>query len=104
MRENYKTTFHTHKFFIHGNNKSILLFQKGVYPSEYMDDVEKNSETSLPEEEDFYSHIYMEEKTDAGYVDAKEFFKDFEVRNLGEYRHLYVQSSTLLSADVFVKL
>ena len=77
------------------------MLQEGVYPYEYMDDVEKNSETSLPEEEDFYSHLNMEEKTDAGYVHAKEFFKDFEIRSLGEYHHLYVQSSTLLSADVF---
>ena len=47
------------------------MLQEGIYRYEYMDDVEKNSETSVPEEEDFYSHLNMEEKIDAGYVHAK---------------------------------
>ena len=30
----------------------------------------------------------------------KEFVKDFEIKNLGEYHDLYVQSDTLLLPDV----
>ena len=30
----------------------------------------------------------------------KEFVKDFEIKNLGEYQDLYVQSDTLLLANV----
>ena len=30
-----------------------------------MDDLEKFNETSLPEKEDFYSHVNMEDITDA---------------------------------------
>ena len=52
--------------------------RKGVYPYEYMDDREKFNETSLPEKEDFYSHLNMEDITDAHYADAKKAFKDFE--------------------------
>ena len=33
---------------------------KSVYPYEYMDDWGKFNETSLPEKEDFYSHVNME--------------------------------------------
>ena len=38
-----------------------------------MDDWDKFNETSLPEKEDFYSHLNMEDITDADYVHAKRF-------------------------------
>ena len=50
---------------------SISLLQKGVYPFEYMDDWEKFNETKLPEKEHFYSHLYMEDITDADYTHRK---------------------------------
>ena len=78
-----------------------LFYYYGVYPSEYMDDWEKFNETSLPEKEDFYSHLNMEGITDADYVHANRVCKEFEIKNLGEYHDLYVQSDTLLLADVF---
>ena len=71
--------------------------QKGVYPYEYKDNWEKFNETSLPEKEDFYRHLNREDITDADYAHV---CKDFEVKNLGEYYDLYVQSDTLLLADV----
>ena len=43
----------------------------------------------------------MEDTTDADYVHPKRVCKDFEIKNLGEYHNLYVQSDTLLLADVF---
>ena len=66
-----------------------------------MDDWEKFNETLLPEKEDFYSHSNMEDITDADYADKKRVCKDFEIKNLGKYHDLYVQSDTLLLADVF---
>ena len=36
-----------------------------------MDDWEKFSETSLPENEDFYSHLNMEDITDGDYAHGK---------------------------------
>ena len=66
---------------------------------EYMDDWEKFSETS--EKEEFYSHLNKEDITDDDYTYAKRVCKDFEIKNLGEYHDLYVQSNTLLLADVF---
>ena len=61
----------TYKFSNHDNNKFILLLQKGVYRCEYMSDSENYKETSLPEKEDFYSHLNMEDITDADYARKK---------------------------------
>ena len=66
-----------------------------------MDDWEKFNETSLPEKEGFYSHLNVEDITDADYAHAKRVCKDFEIKNLGECHDFYVQSNTLLFADVF---
>ena len=43
----------------------------------------------------------MESITDVDYMLAKRICKDFEIKNLGEYHEFYVQSDTLLLADVF---
>ena len=66
-----------------------------------MNDSEKFNETSLPEKEDFYSHLNMEDITNAKYAHWKRGFKDLEIENLGEYHDQYVQNSTLLLLDVF---
>ena len=74
--------------------------QKGIYPYEYKYDWEKFNETSLPEKEEFYSQLNMENNTDADYGHRKRTCKDFEIKKLGEYRDFYVRSDTLLLADV----
>ena len=71
---------------------------KGVFLYEHLDDWKKFSEISLPEKEDFYSNLSMEDITDADYAHAKRVCKDFEVKNLGEYHDLYVQRDILLLA------
>ena len=53
-----------------------------------MDDWEKYNETLLPEKEDFYSHLNLEDITDAGYTHPKRVCKDFEIKYLGEYHDL----------------
>ena len=43
----------------------------------------------------------MEDTTDGDYAYANRVCKDFEIQNLGVYYYLYVQSDTLLLADIF---
>ena len=43
-----------------------------------MNDWEKCSETLLPEKEDNYIHLHIEDITDADYAHAKRVCKDFE--------------------------
>ena len=59
--------------------------QKCIYPYEYMDDCKKFNKTSLLEKEDLYSHLNMEDITDADYMHAKRVCKDFKIKHLGEY-------------------
>ena len=66
-----------------------------------MDYWEKFNETLLPEKEDFYSQVSMEDITDVDYTNAKRVCKDFEIKNLGEYHGLYVQSDTLMLLHLF---
>ena len=66
-----------------------------------MDDWEKFNETSLPEKKnDCDCHLNMEDITDADYAHAKRVCKDFEIKHLGEYHHLYVPSDILFLADI----
>ena len=71
-----------------------------------MDSWERFDETSLPDKEAFYSNLNMEDITDVDYRHAKRVFngvasKSLNNKNLGDYHDLYVQSDTLLLADVF---
>ena len=65
------------------------------------DNWEKLNETLLPEKEYFYSHLNMEDITDAYYTQAKSIYNDFKIKILGEYPGLYVQIDTCLPTDVF---
>ena len=66
LDEKLKNDFLIHTSFSkHGKNKFALLLKNRVYPYDYMDDWEKFNETSLPGKEDFYSHLNMEDITDA---------------------------------------
>ena len=46
----------------------------------------------------------MEDITDADHVHTKRACKNFEIKTLGEYHDLHVQSKTLLLADSFENL
>ena len=78
-----------------------LLTQKGVYPYDYMNCLEKFSETQLPIKEDFYSKLNDCNITDKEYEHAQDIWKKFGIRNLGEYHDLYLKTDVLLLADVF---
>ena len=43
----------------------------------------------------------MEDLSETDYRHANNVFKTFKLNNLGDYHDLYVQSDTLLLADVF---
>ena len=58
-------------------------------------------EESLPDKESFYSKLNKEGLSDEDYAHAQKVWDAPNIKNLGEYHHLYVQSDTALLADVF---
>ena len=66
-----------------------------------MDSRERFDETALPNEKASYSKLYLENITDEDHIHSQKVFEEFKPKNLGEYHDLYIQSDTLLLADVF---
>ena len=82
-------------------NWQRLLQKKGIYPYEYMDSFKRFGETQLPDKEKFYSSLNGKGITDEEYAHAKEVWAALGCRNLGDYHDIYVETDTLLLADVF---
>ena len=78
-----------------------LLKRKGVYPYDYVDSVDKLSDTSFPPKYVFYSRLNEEAITDEDYKHAQKVWKEFNINSLREYHDLYNISDVLLLADVF---
>ena len=89
---------HTKKEF---GKKYELMTKKGIYPYDYMNGIEKFSEEKLPPKEAFYSKLNDCGVSDEDYEYAQKIWKEFEIKNLGEYHDLYLKSDVLLLADVF---
>ena len=67
-----------------------------------MDRWERFNETFLPPKKDFYSELTLEDISDKDYEHAQKVFKEY-CTDMGDYHDLYVQTDTLLLADVFEK-
>ena len=91
----------TYRFSNEDIDKFMLLLRIGVYPYECMDDWNRFDEEQLPDKSKFYSGLNMEEISNIDYRLARKVFDKFQIKNLGEYHDLYVQSDTLLLANVF---
>ena len=74
-----KRFFNTYKLSNHNINKFILLFQKNVYSYEHMDHWKELSGTLLPERQEFYRYLNIENITD-GDRRIRRNFIDFEIK------------------------
>ena len=77
-----------------------FLIRKGVYPYEYMDSWDKFNR-SLPSIDKFYSNLNMSEISDGDYEHARKVWKEFGIKNIGEYHDLYLRTDVILLANVF---
>ena len=78
-----------------------LLVKKGIYPYEYMSEWEKFKETKVPPKEAFYSKLNMAGVSEEDYEHARSVWREFGIKNLGEYHDLYLKTDVILLANVF---
>ena len=85
----------------YNSNQRELLIWKGIYSYEYMDSWDKFNKTSLPNIDKFYSNLNMSGVSDVDYEHARRVWKEFGIRNMGEYHDLYLRTDVVLLANVF---
>ena len=85
------------------DKKLALTKQKGVYPYDYIElgDYNKFGDQQLPLKDSFYSILTDEGISDVQYQHAQNVWNTFNMNIMGDYHDLYLQSDTLLLADVF---
>ena len=93
-REDLKETA---RFF---GEKIDLVSRKGVYPYEFMDDFEKFKKQSLPKKTSFFSRLTQKKVSDEDFEHAQRVWKEFELKNMGDFHDLYLKTDVLLLADV----
>ena len=77
-----------------------LLIKKGIYPYEYMSEWEKFKETKLPPKEAFYTKLNMAGVSEEDYEHKRSVWREFEIKDLGEYYDLYLKMDVILLANV----
>ena len=93
-REDLKETA---RFF---GEKLDLVSRKGVYPYEFMDNFEKFKKQSLPKKTSFFSRLKQEKISDEDFEHAQRVWKQFELKNMGDFHDLYLKTDVLLLSDV----
>ena len=103
LRENWQNNFrYSSKNDIIKTEKCLdLLTEKGVYPYDYMNAFDKLNDEQLPSKEQFYSRLTEEDITTDDYNKAKQIWKHFGIKSMGEYHDLYLKTDVLLLTDVF---
>ena len=78
-----------------------LLKQKGFFPYDYMDDIEKLKDTKPPTQKAFYSKLTGHGINNYNYQHVLNIWKTFKMKTFKDYLELYNISDVLLLADVF---
>lgn len=78
-----------------------MLMRKGVYPYDYMDNMDRFTERSLPTIESFFSRLRQEPCKPENYEHASAVWREFGCETLQDYHDLYLKADVLLLADVF---
>ena len=83
------------------SKQANLLKQKGFFPYDYMDDIEKLKDTKPPPQKAFYSNLTGKGINNYNYNHVLNVWKTWNMKTFKEYLELYNISDVLLLADVF---
>ena len=78
-----------------------LLKQKGYFPYDYMDNIEKLKDTKPPPQQAFYSKLTEKGINNYSYNHVLNVWKTWNMKTFKEYLELYNITDVLLLADVF---
>ena len=78
-----------------------LIKQKGFYPYEYMDKIEKFNDPKPPLREAFYSKLTGRGISEKNYKHVLNVWNTFKMKSFKDYHELYNETDVLLLADVF---
>ncbi|XP_074035136.1 uncharacterized protein [Leptinotarsa decemlineata] len=82
-------------------DKFMLLIKKGVFPYDYIENLDRLEETELPTKKNFHNKLNDTNISDHDYTHAENVWRKFDIKTLGEYSDLYMKTNILLLADVF---
>ena len=104
------------KYFVEefASKKLELLKQRGAYPYEYMNSLERSEEKELPNKECFFSWTKKGKIDDNGekldgyindeeYLTCKKIWDKFDMKDIGDCHNHYWRKDVLLLAHVFEK-
>ena len=80
-----------------------LLKQKGFFPYDYLDNIEKLKDTKPPPQKAFYSKLKGNRISNYNYKHVLNVWKTFKMKNFKTYLEIYNKTDVLLLADVFEK-
>ena len=78
-----------------------LLCQKGFYPYEWVDNVEKLNHIGLPSRNDFYSKLSQSTISEDNYTHALNVYDKLNCKSFRDYHMTYLKCDVLLLTDIF---
>lgn len=84
------------------NDEQIgLIIQKGFFPYEWFDNVQKLSYVGLPPQSAFYSKLSGKDISDEDYAHAQKVYTQLGCKSFRDYHDLYLACDVFLLADCF---
>jgi hypothetical protein len=97
--DEYEKFHHMKKFFT--PEQMPLICQKGFYPYEFIDSIDKINHPELPPITAFYSNLKLEGITKEDYKHAQNVYNKFGCSSFKNYHDLYLLTDVILLSDIF---